>query len=229
MALLWARPVMIRVMLAVMNPFPDLVDHTLRLHPDAFRMIGTGQVAAWWGILIALLAGLSQGIGHAFILFVNRVTPVRFALSLVVEAILLVAGFLFWALSTWFVARLAFAAEVRPATVVLALGVAHAPQLLAFLGALPYLGVPWLTLLSLWTAVAFVVALVEVAGLGTWEGFIALVGGWLVMLLLQRRAGQPLMRLGRGLLNRTAGVQLVHDRRALREMLTSGSGTRAPR
>ncbi|MFO7628427.1 MAG: hypothetical protein R6W06_02705 [Prochlorococcaceae cyanobacterium] len=95
----------------------------------------------------------------AFILFVNRVTPIRFALSLVVEAILLVVGFLFWALSTWLVARLAFAVPVRPAVVVLALGVAHAPQLLAFLGALPYLGVPWLTLLSLWTAIAFVVAL----------------------------------------------------------------------
>jgi hypothetical protein len=46
------------------------------------------------------VAALSQGIGHAFILFMNRVTPVRFALSLVVEAILLVVGFLFWALST---------------------------------------------------------------------------------------------------------------------------------
>jgi hypothetical protein len=190
-------------------------------------MLAAGQVPAWWGVLIALLAALSQGIGHAFILFVNRVPPLRFALSLVVEAILLVAGFLFWALSTWLVARLAFAVPVRPSAVVLALGVAHAPQLLAFLGALPYLGVPWLTLLSLWTAVAFVVALGEVAGLGAWQAFTALLGGWLVMLLLQRRAGQPLMRLGRSLLNRTAGVELVRSRRALRDLLADGP-TRRP-
>jgi hypothetical protein len=212
-----------------MDAFTDLVGHSLRLHPDGYRMLASGQVPAWWGVLIALLAALSQGIAHAFILFVNRVTPIRFALSLVVEAILLVVGFLFWALSTWLVARLAFAVPVRPAVVVLALGVAHAPQLLAFLGALPYLGVPWLTLLSLWTAIAFVVALVEVAGLGAWQAFTALLGGWLVMLLLQRRAGQPLMRLGRGLLNRTAGVQLVHDRRALRALLASAPPSRPPR
>jgi ethanolamine transporter EutH len=212
-----------------MQSFTDLVGHTLRLHPDGFRMLASGQVPAWWGVLIALLAALSQGVGHAFILFVNRVTPLRFALSLVVEAVLLVAGFLFWALSSWLVARLVFAVPVRPAAVVLALGVAHAPQLLAFLGALPYLGVPWLTLLSLWTAVAFVVALMEVAGLGSWQAFTALLGGWLVMLLLQRRAGQPLMRLGRALLNRTAGVQLVHDRRALRDLLASGPAGRPPR
>ncbi len=212
-----------------MDAFTDLVGHSLRLHPDGYRMLASGQVPAWWGVLIALLAALSQGVGHAFILFVNRVTPVRFALSLVVEAILLVVGFLFWALSTWLVARLAFAVPVPPAAVVLALGVAHAPQLLAFLGALPYLGVPWLTLLSLWTAIAFVVALVEVAGLGAWQAFTALLGGWLVMLLLQRRAGQPLMRLGRGLLNRTAGVQLVHDRRALRALLASAPPGRPPR
>jgi hypothetical protein len=212
-----------------MDTFTELVGHTLRLHPDGFRMLASGQVPAWWGVLIALLAALSQGVGHAFILFVNRVSPLRFALSLVVEAILLVVGFLFWALSTWLVARLAFAVPVRPSAVVLALGVAHAPQLLAFLGALPYLGVPWLTLLSLWTAIAFVVALVELAGLGAWQAFAALLGGWLVMLLLQRRAGQPLMRLGRALLNRTAGVQLVRDRRALRALLASAPTRRPPR
>ncbi|MCP9926607.1 hypothetical protein [Cyanobium sp. CH-040] len=213
----------------MIDTFTELVGHTLGLHPDGFRMLAAGQVPAWWGVLIALLAALSQGVGHAFILFVNRVSPLRFVLSLVVEAILLVVGFLFWALSTWLVARLAFAVPVRPSAVVLALGVAHAPQLLAFLGALPYLGVPWLTLLSLWTAIAFVVALVEVAGLGAWQAFMALLGGWLVMLLLQRRAGQPLMRLGRGLLNRAAGVQLVRDRRALRALSASGPSGRPPR
>jgi hypothetical protein len=204
-----------------MDTFAELVGHCLRLHPEAFRMLSAGEVPAWWGVLIALLAALSQGIGHAFVLFVNRVSPLRFALSLVVEAILVVVGFLFWALSTWLVGRLAFAVPVPPSTIVLALGVAHAPLLLAFLGALPYLGVPWLTLLSLWTAIAFVVALGEMAGLGAWQAFTALLGGWLVMLLLQRRAGQPLMRLGRGVLNRTAGVQLTHDRRALRDLLAA--------
>ncbi|MBE9173000.1 hypothetical protein IQ216_07855 [Cyanobium sp. LEGE 06143] len=213
----------------MIDTFTELVGHTLRLQPDAFQLLGAGELSAWWGVLIALLAGLSQAIGHGFILFVNRVSPLRFGLSLVVEAVLVVVGFLFWALSTWLVARLGFGVAISPTTVVLALGVAHAPELLAFLGALPYVGVPWLTLLSLWTAVAFVVAMVEVAGLGAWQAFIALLGGWLVMLLLQRRAGQPLMRLGRGLLNRTAGVQLVQDRRALSVLLDADPRARQRR
>jgi hypothetical protein len=184
----------------------------LQLRPDAFAGLGAGAVPEGPGLWIALAAGFSQAIGQAFILFVNRVRPLRFALSLLLEALLFAIGFLFWAASTWLVAGLAFGVAEPLPLVIRALGIAHAPQLLAFAGALPYLGAPWLRLLSLWTALAFEVGFVAVTGLSGPQAFVCLVGGWLGMHAVQRTAGQPLVALGRSLQNRAAGVPLQRGR-----------------
>ena len=209
-------------MISDLAHFSAVIGGVLRLRPEAFRDIsGTGP----WGVTglwIALLAGFSQAIGHAFILFVNRVRPLRFLLSLVVEALLFAMGFLVWALTTWLVTQFVFGVPVPLVATVRVLGVAHAPQLLGFLGALPYLGVPWLTLLSLWTALAFVVGLVAMTGLEPWSAFAALLIGWLVMHGLQRSAGRPVMRLGRWLLDRAAGVPVVSGGRSLQDLLAAG-------
>jgi hypothetical protein len=204
-------------------PLTTVVWGALRLQAEAFRDIHYSGPAGAVGLWIALLAGFSQAIGQAFILFVNRVRPLRFALCLLVEALLFLLGFLAWALSTWLVIRLLFAYPITPLPVIRALGVAHAPRLLAFLGALPYLGVPWLNLVSFWTAIAFVVGLVDVTGLAPWNVFSALVAGWLVMHILQRSAGLPVMRLGNWLLDRAAGKPMVREKRQLRQFLADES------
>lgn len=197
----------------------------LRLQPQAFVGSGGGAASDGPGLAIALAAGLSQGVGQAFILFVNRVRPLRFALSLLLEALLFTAGLLFWAASTWLVARLGFGVVLPLPLLIRALGVAHAPQLFAFLGALPYLGAPWLQLLSLWTALAFVVGFVAVTGLGAPQAFLCLVGGWLAMHAAQRTAGQPIAAFGRRLQNKAAGVPLARGR-ALQTLLRDGPGQR---
>jgi len=204
-------------------PFASVVGGALRLQAEAFRDVQYPGPAEAVGLWIALVAGFSQAIGQAFILFVNRVRPLRFALCLLVEALLFLLGFLAWALSTWLVIRLLFAYPITPLPVVRALGVAHAPRLLGFLGALPYLGVPWLNVLSFWTAIAFVVGLVDVTGLAPWSVFTALVAGWLVMHALQRSAGLPIMRLGTWLLDRAAGTPMVREKQRLRQLLEDRS------
>jgi hypothetical protein len=205
-----------------MTSFAEAVRGAMALDPEIFRIVQDTSPVHHLGLWIAFLAGLSQGIGQAFILFVNRVRPLRFALSLVVEALLFAIGFLVWACSTWLVAHLWFRIDVSPTILVRTLGLAHAPQLLGFFGALPYLGAPWLNLLSLWTAIAFVVGLVAVSGLSTWQAFGCLIGGWLLTQALQRSAGQPVMNLGRWLVDRAAGVNVVTDRSRLDELLQSG-------
>jgi len=206
-------------------PFSTVIGGALRLQAEAFRDVQYSGPAGAVGLWIALLAGLSQAIGQAFILFVNRVRPLRFALCLLVEALLFLLGFLAWALSTWMVIRLLFAYPIAPLPVIRALGVAHAPRLLAFLGALPYLGIPWLNLLSFWTAIAFVVGLVDATGLAPWNVFTALVAGWLGMHALQRSAGLPVMRLGNWLLDRAAGTPMVRQKRRLRQLVEEGSAS----
>jgi hypothetical protein len=208
--------------------FSTVVGGALRLKAEAFRDVQYAGPTGAVGIWIALLAGFSQAIGQAFILFVNRVRPLRFALCLLVEALLFLLGFLAWALSTWLVIRLLFAYPITPMPVIRALGVAHAPRLLAFLGALPYLGVPWLNLLSFWTAIAFVVGLVDATGLAPWSVFSALVAGWFVMHALQRSAGQPVMRLGNWLLDRAAGRPVLREKRQLRQFFADEASPPSP-
>ena len=111
----------------------EVVPSAWGLQPEAFRGDGGSAI----GVLTALLAGLSQAIGQAFILFLNRVRPLRFLLSLLLEALLFAFGFLIWAISTWGMVLLVFRLHLPLAAVVRALGIAHAPQLLGFLGALP--------------------------------------------------------------------------------------------
>ena len=205
-----------------MTEAQEVITGALRFDAHAYLYAAASGPLSRIGIWIALLAGLSQAIGQAFILFVNQVRPLRFAISLVVEALLFLSGFLVWATSTWLVAWLVFGARLPLPLLIRALGIAHAPQLLAFLGALPYLGVPILTLLSLWTAIGFVVGLVAVSDLSVWAGFSSLVVGWWLTNALQRTAGQPVMALGRSLLDRAAGVPLINDGRALEQMLRSG-------
>ncbi len=189
-----------------------MIGAALQLRPEAFAGLEKEALVDRPGLWIALAAGLSQAVGQAFILFVNRVRPLRFALSLLLEALLFAVGFLFWATSTWLVARLGFGVAVPLALLISALGIAHAPQLLAFLGALPYLGAPWLRLLSLWTALGFVVGFMAVTDLPAEVAFLCLAGGWLGMHAVQRTAGQPLAALARHLQNRAAGVPLVRGR-----------------
>ena len=86
--------------------FSTVVGGALRLQAEAFRDVQHAGPSGATGIWIALLAGFSQAIGQAFILFVNRVRPLRFALCLLVEALLFLLGFLAWALSTWLTNRM---------------------------------------------------------------------------------------------------------------------------
>ncbi|MBU6230967.1 MAG: hypothetical protein KGQ93_14990 [Cyanobacteria bacterium REEB459] len=65
-----------------------LLGYVFALDSAAFRVATSlphsGRLALW----LVLLAGLSQGIGQSIILFINQVKPARFALSLLINAIL---------------------------------------------------------------------------------------------------------------------------------------------
>lgn len=197
----------------------EVIRGALALDPASFRALGDHPGLA---LQVLLAAGLSREIAQGFILFINRVSPLRFLLTLVVQTLLFTAGFLVWAGVTWLVTRGLFRNPVSLAALARALALAYAPQLYGFLGVLPYLGVPLLTLLSLWSAVAFVVGLHAVTGLGMWSCFTALMGGWLLTQLLERTAGQPVIALGQQLLDRAAGVPLISDRPRLQALLRAG-------
>lgn len=158
---------------------------------------------------VVLLAGLANALAQATVLFINRVKPFRFVLSLLIGTILFAFSYIFWTLSTWITSSLLFGKFTSYPAVAGTLGLAYAPQILSFFIALPYLGVPISVLLSVWSFLAFLTGLKVVLGVTTWQAFWCSVLGWGVFQVIQRTIGRPVAAIGRWLKNTAAGVNLV--------------------
>jgi len=202
--------------------FWDLVWGAIALNPEAFETMEGLPNANKIALHVLLLAGFSQAIGQSIVLFLNRVKPVRFALSLVLSAVLFVFSYGFWIASTWFVSQVLFREAVDYTVVYHTVGLATAPQILSFLIAMPYFGVPIQMVLSLWALLAFVRGFALATGLGVWSAFWCGLLGWLMLQILQRTIGRPIAALGSWLSNTTAGTRLVTDLRGLETLLESG-------
>lgn len=197
----------------------------LSLNPDAFlalRQFSADTVDSL-ALAVVFLAGLSQAIAQSIILFVNRVKPLRFGLSLVLAALLFVAGYVFWALSIWLASRWFLDQSIPWQAITDSLAFSYLPLVFSFFGAMPYLGVPVLRLLWVWNLLAVVVGFAVLANLSASQavGHVAL--GWIVLLVLQQTVGQPIVNLGRWLTNRIAGVKLVSNRNQLKTLIAAHS------
>ncbi|TVQ08027.1 MAG: CAAX protease [Leptolyngbya sp. DLM2.Bin27] len=201
----------------MLDRFWDVLGYVFALNEEAFRIATTIPRGQGLALLLVLLAGLSQGIGQSIILFVNQVRPARFALSLAINAVLFAFGFLALVLSTWLVTLAPWTRSLPLSQLVTVLGAAYAPLLFAFLGALPYLGVPILNLLSVWHLLAMVVGVAAIANLPVSSAFGYVVLGWILLQVLQTTVGRPLANLGKRIANRAAGVDLITNRRDLAE------------
>ncbi|MDQ6929086.1 MAG: hypothetical protein M3126_00280 [Candidatus Eremiobacteraeota bacterium] len=167
------------------------------------------------GALTVLLAGISEAIGQSVVLFVNRVSPARFALSLLINGVLIAAGFVFIVLSTWSTFLLPGARPVGLEALAIAVAFSYAPLLAAFLGALPYAGTAVLFALRIWQLLAMVVAVAQIAHIPTLTsaGHVAL--GWIAMLVAQHVLGKPLTAVSLRLADLAAGVHIVQEKVAV--------------
>ncbi|MEC4986666.1 MAG: hypothetical protein SAJ37_02940 [Oscillatoria sp. PMC 1068.18] len=193
----------------------------IALDATAFEQIQTLPLNNLTALLFALIAGFSQAVGQAIVLFINRVKPLRFLLSLLIAALLYVFSYIFWALSTWIAAIILFAKYPSVVFIARTLGLAYAPLSFSFLVALPYLGIPISVILSVWSFLAFLTGL-KALGLGIWQAFFCAALGWAVFQLSQRTIGRPITWLGNWLENSVAGVKLVTDLKAIEEVVETG-------
>ena len=207
-----------------------LVSGALSLNPEAFRSINILPDASKVALMLVLIAGLSQAIGQCVVLFLNRVKPFRFFLSLLVAAIIFAFSFEFWAFSTWLSSTIVFRSNVGFGSVARVLSLSYAPQMFDFLGGLPYLGIPIFVLLSVWSLLGMVTGLNVLTGLGVWGSFICAGLGWLLFQILQRTIGRPIMACGRWLSNKVAGTELDRNRRGFDVPIEdSGRSTSPPK
>ncbi|PSN11294.1 hypothetical protein C7271_24790, partial [filamentous cyanobacterium CCP5] len=73
----------------------------LRLNSEVISIAGASTQGIYIALIVLLTAGFSQAIGQSIVLFINRVRPIRFFLSLIAAAVLFVFSYLFWVLSLW--------------------------------------------------------------------------------------------------------------------------------
>ncbi|MBW4500679.1 MAG: hypothetical protein KME57_14255 [Scytonema hyalinum WJT4-NPBG1] len=205
-----------------LNRFWELVFGAIALSAEAFKLIQSLPQGAIAALYIVLIAGFSQALGQGTVLFVNRVKPLRFFLSLLIGSVLFVFSVLFWGLSTWLVSLVLFKVNIPYRIIWSTLGFAYAPLMLSFLVALPYLGVPIQVLLSIWTLLAFVMGLRVALGLTVWQALWCSVLGWLVFQIVQRTIGRPVAIVGKWLSNTVAGTRLVTDMQGLEQLLQAG-------
>lgn len=166
------------------------------------------------GLLVAIivvgLAGLSQALGQSLVLFINHVRPRRFIFAVVFSVISYMLGYVLWAASVWLVGVYAFERDAAWAAVAAAVGLAYAPQLLAFFELLPFLGPPFGILLSLWSLLAVLIAVRAGLDLELWQAALAGGLGWLLIQVWRRTIGRPIYALGRWVERLAAGTPLQY-------------------
>jgi hypothetical protein len=178
--------------------FITYIVYALLLQEEAFRaavILPTGTPVA---LLTVTLAGVANAFGQSVVLFINRVRPKRFVVTVIIASAFYVASYLLWTLSIWGFSNLFFNNYISFAKTARAVGLGYAPQLFAFLVFVPFFGLTLDYLLRMWTLLAVVLGVHVVLALPMWQAFVCCVLGYLVLELARRTLGYPLV----GLINR---------------------------
>lgn len=186
----------------------EAIARALALDEQIFVAVQQSRQGLWIAMIVVGLAGLSQALGQSLVLFINHVRPRRFILAMIASTIGYMGGYGLWLVSVWLVGVYAFGAQVSWMAVSAAVGLAYAPQLLAFFELTPFLGNPFGVLLSLWTLLAIVIGVRAGFGLPTWQAVATAGLGWLLLQTWRRTLGAPVYALGHWIEQRAAGVPL---------------------
>ena len=182
----------------------------LWLDPEQVRQAALGASAVVI-VAIVVLAGASLLAGQSVVLFVARLTPGRFALSLALNGLLYLAGLVLWACAIWLCAGVIFDVWQPLGLAARVVGLSAAPLILGFLAFMPYLGEPIAWGLRVWSALIALVAVEAVFGLASFQSLICVALGWLLVVALNVAAGRPLMALRNRLWRAVAGTSFDTD------------------
>ena len=206
-----------------MSEFLSFVGRALALDDSVYVLISQAPWRNTFVTLVVVLAGLSEALGQSLVLFASRVKKRRFVFSLLFSAFVYTFSFFFLALSIWLVSTQVFGRTagfdtVGFDTVMRAVGLGYAPYLFSFFVLAPYFGNPISLLLSVWSLVAVNRGVQVSLGLSLEQALLCTFLGWLLLQLLQRTVGRPLVGGVRWLRRRVAGAPLATSRQELREL-----------
>lgn len=184
------------------------IRQAMQLNEAVYAEVQRAPEGMMIALIVVILAGLSESLGQSIILFVNRVSPPRFVFALLITAANHVVGYFLWTVTVWLAVYYLFDRATPWMAVASVVGLAYAPQLLAFFELTPFFGNSFSILLSLWSLMAIVVAVRFGLVLETWQAILVSGAGWLAIQLWRRTIGRPIYGLGRWLQRRAAGVPL---------------------
>jgi hypothetical protein len=164
----------------------ELVSGALRLDRSAFDAIEQSSQGLRDAFILLFLAGASLTMGQSVVLFLNRVSPGRFAFALVLGGLELVLEALIWITSVWVVVGLLGVSRPHLVETLDVIGLAYAPFLFGVLIFLPYIGLPITWLLRLWMLLAAIVGTSAAFDIAPDLAAVAVAGGFLSRWLLLR-------------------------------------------
>lgn len=186
-----------------------MIRQAMRLNPAVYEAVQLSPQGIYIALTVVALASISGASGQSVVLLVNRVRPRRFVLALGISTASQMVGFLLWSITVWLVSTHVFGATQEFAAVAAAVGLAYAPQLLAFFELVPFLGNAFAVLLSLWSMLAIVIAIRVGTGIEPWQAIVTSGLGWLLILLFRRSIGRPIYAFGHWVERRVAGNPLT--------------------
>ena len=200
-----------------MNEFLDIIRRSLSLDPGLWQELLANPEALRFrpALWLVLLAGLSEALAQSVVLFVSRVRPSRFVLSLLLSAALLALGYLFYVASIEFMAEVVFGKPRLNALAFKMIALTYAPFIFSVVTLTPYLGRAVAALLTVYHVLALLIAVSVSYGFSPRQGLLCLAASWLLLQVLRGSLGRPLVWLTRALRNRVAGTALM-DRQTLR-------------
>lgn len=158
---------------------------------DAVVEALASDTPVWSALGVALLAWFSIGVGHAYVLFLNRVSWLRslVAASLGLTYLLLLR--VLEAVVTWGVALLVTGGSLPVPTVVAVFLLAMAPQVFAALTFVPHFGLALGRLLEAWSFLVLFLLLAAAYDIPAWQALLVTASGWLLVQVLSRLLAAP--------------------------------------
>jgi hypothetical protein len=187
----------------------EMIRQAMRLNPAVYELVQLSPQGIYYALTVVALASISGASGQSVVLLVNRVRPRRFVLAVGISTVSQMVGFLLWSITVWGVSTYMFGATEQFVAVAAAVGLAYAPQLLAFFELVPFLGNAFAVLLTLWSMLAIVIAVRVGTGIEWWQAIVTSGLGWLLILLFRRSIGRPVYALGHWVERRVAGNPLA--------------------
>ncbi len=183
-----------------------LIQGALTLDPAAFQALQNAPDNRNIALFILLLAGLSLELGQSVVLFLNKVRPRRFILSLLVGGILFIVSALIWAGSIWLVAGVVFDVYEPFPTVFRTVSLGYAPVVFGFLVLLPFLGEPIARVLYVWTLLAIMTGIIVTFQFTFWQALVCAILGWVILEGLTHFVDKPLQALDTWFWRMTTGT-----------------------